>query len=166
MPESLQPVEEKRGVEMLRRIQAKLCLNVQPTVREAGLSAGEARWMANEGLVSLGDTLAWNQAKQDTTAFEDRYVIFELSDKAKGCLIDADASLSALPPMQTVTPPPNIEMSHVRPMQDTPNTHMPFYQRAWFQITALIPGSGVKIGAFCENCLNFGFPSGIYCSSR
>ena len=45
--------------------------------------------MSQEGLISLGDKKSWNKSAQETTPFEDRYVIFELSDKAKGILIDA-----------------------------------------------------------------------------
>jgi hypothetical protein len=89
MDSSLEPVSEKRGLEVLRRIQRFNLQDIQPSVRDSGLSGAEARWMAQNGLITLGDTMAWQQAAQETTPFEDRFVIPEITDKAKICLTDA-----------------------------------------------------------------------------
>ena len=82
-------MEKERLIEVLRRVQTRLAYGVKQTVRDAALTEAEARWMSQEGLISLGDKKSWNKSAQETTPFEDRYVIFELSDKAKGILIDA-----------------------------------------------------------------------------
>lgn len=105
MLEPLTPVDEKRGIEVLRRIQERLDHRVQPTVRDAGLTEGEARWMGNEGLFSLADSMPWNKAAHKTTTFEDRFLIVEISDTAKGFLIDAGEPPPPLQPVQIVTPP-------------------------------------------------------------
>jgi hypothetical protein len=88
-PDIFSGMEKERLIEVLRRVQTRLAYGVKPTVRDAALTEAEARWMSQEGLISLGDKKSWNKSAQETTPFEDRYVIFELSDKAKGILIDA-----------------------------------------------------------------------------
>jgi predicted oxidoreductase len=75
-------MSEERGREVLSQLQVVLAANAHPSVREAGLTEAEARWLVSKELLSLGDTLTWNKSKQETTEFVDRYEIHEISDAA------------------------------------------------------------------------------------
>jgi len=82
MPESVPAMSEDRGREVLSRIQALIASNVHPSVRDAGLTEAEARWLVSIGLLSLVDAQPWSKSAQDTTEYVDRYDIFELPGAA------------------------------------------------------------------------------------
>ena len=84
----MKQVSEERGRPFLLKFHRHALLvkhgDTEPLfVRGCGLEAAEVRWLHAQGLVALGDTLSWNVPAQATTAYEDRYVIAELTAKGE-----------------------------------------------------------------------------------
>lgn len=90
-------MNEKRGTKILSKLRDLLNANVHPTVRDAGLSEAEARWLVHHRLLTLGDKNTWSKDK-GATPFEDRYEVAEITDTALSHL--GSSSVSPLPAMK------------------------------------------------------------------
>ena len=93
-------MDEKRGIEVLTRLRDLLGAGVHPTVREAELTRSEAEWLASTKLIVLGDTKSW-VSNRDSIAFEDRYVIAEVTDAAIAHLVSRKTSQPTKEPEQS-----------------------------------------------------------------
>lgn len=94
---------ETRGIEVLSRLRDLLGAGVHPTVRDAGLTEAEARWLAQHQMITLGDTLSW-VADRDKSPFEDRFVIAEITDTALSHLASSGSSPSPVVHTKAETP--------------------------------------------------------------
>jgi hypothetical protein len=90
----MQPVEEKRGREILVRLDKMLANGVQPTVRDLGLTEAEAWWMNNEGLIGITNSSPW---KASTRPFVDTWIVVQIPQKGRIYLIDSDSGTSQIP---------------------------------------------------------------------
>jgi hypothetical protein len=94
MDENMQPVEEKRGREILVRLTKLLACGKQPTVRELGLTEAEARWMQNNRLISMPGQSSWGAS---TGPYEDKTRVVGIPAEALIDLIDSDSETSQTP---------------------------------------------------------------------
>jgi hypothetical protein len=94
MGDNMQPVEEKRGREILVRLDKMLANGVQPTVRDLGLTEGEAWWMNNEGLIAITNSSPW---KASTRPFVDTWIVVGIPSKGRIYLIDSESGISQTP---------------------------------------------------------------------
>lgn len=78
-------MSEARVREVLSRIQAMLDYGLPPILRNVGLSESEAQQLDKEGIIRLGyaGIVEANKHKE----FLDRYVVVEISDKARAWLV-------------------------------------------------------------------------------
>ena len=103
MSESELEVSEARGREILTLLRRLLDDDVHPTLRAVGVSGAEAQWLAKAQLIVLGDTRAFGNA--GNIAYEDRYVIAEISDTALAWLAKPVSSVPPIHQVQIVSPP-------------------------------------------------------------
>lgn len=82
MHESEPEMSESRAREILRLLRDMPASEVQPSVRSAGLTESQARFLDSKQLILLVDGMPWQRELAKNTPFEDRFLIVGISDIA------------------------------------------------------------------------------------